>query len=131
MTTKTKLDRQIEATRRTYNGFWVKCESNYESNAFQSPDDSRSYQISITKDGGRWFVYAEDHEPSDIVNQPENGFKTLTAAKDFANDFGSWFESCWNECNEALEPLTMEEIIDLQISALKGSKTAIDALSNL
>ena len=126
----TTLDRQIEATQRTYNGSWVKIDSRYESNAFQSPDANRSYQVSITKENGRWFVYAEDHDPSDIINQPIDGFQTLAEAKLFANDFGSWFESC-HECEEVVEPLTMENIIDLQISALKGSKTAINALYNL
>jgi len=131
MTTQTTLDRQVKASQRTYNGVWIRCMGNHESNAFQSPDDNRSYQVSITKENGRWLVYGEDHEPSDIVNQPTNGFRTLTEAKEFADEFGSWFESCYEECEEVIEPLTMEEIIDLQISALKGSKTAIDALSNL
>jgi len=131
MTTQATLDRQVKASHRTYNGFWVKCMGNYESNAFQSPDDNRSYQVSITKECGRWFVFGEDHEPSDIVNQPTNGFRTLTEAKEFANDFGSWFESCWNECNEIEKPLTIDELIDLQISALKGSQTAIKALLEL
>jgi len=102
----------------------------HESNAFQCPDDNRSYQVSITKDSGRWLVYAEDHEPSDIVNQPTNGFKTLTEAKEFADEFGSWFESCY-ECDEVLEPLTIGEIIDLQISALKGSIDAANVLLSL
>ena len=127
MTTNTTLDRQVSASQRTCNGLWVKCMGNYESNAFECPDDDRSYQVSITKECGRWFVYAEEHEPSDIINQPTNGFKTLAEAKEFADEFGSWFE----ECEEVIEPLTMENIIDLYIAALNGDQTSIDALSNL
>ena len=130
-TQSTKLDRQLKAVRGTYNACWVKIDSRYESNAFECPTSEKSYQVSITKNGNRWFVYAEDHEPSDIIDQPENGFRTLAEAKVFADDFGSGFESCWNECNEVVEPLTIEEIIDLQMAAMKGHKDSTDILMSL
>jgi hypothetical protein len=66
-------------------------------NAIESPTDEQSYIISITKDDNHWNVFAEDHNSEDLGNHPENGFKTLTEAKSFAEDFAEYFEHCQDE----------------------------------
>jgi hypothetical protein len=66
-------------------------------NAMEYGSEHDAYIISITKDDNRWNVFAEDHEPEDMDNHPENGFKTLTEAKAFAEDFAEYFEHCQDE----------------------------------
>jgi hypothetical protein len=78
-------------------GHWVKNGCYYEMNAIECPTDEQSYIISITKDDNRWNVFAEDHEPEDLDNHFKNGFKTLTEAKAFAEDFAEYFEHCQDE----------------------------------
>ena len=112
MTTAT-LNKQLKALRDVVRGAWVKFNGSYYTNAFEAivsevAEDyikfSRlsDYQIGVTKDDDRWFVFAEDHEPDEIAKlgyQPENGFKTLAEAKISAEAFGGWFESLWIENN--------------------------------
>ena len=74
---------------------WVKNGAYYEINAFDSSD--RCYGISVTKENGRWIVFAEDHNPEDLDGHPENGFKTLYEAKAFAQQFGEYFQECHDE----------------------------------
>jgi hypothetical protein len=76
---------------------WVKNGAYYEINAFSERTNDRCYGISVTKENGRWFVFAEDHNSEDIDGHPENGFKTLYEAKAFAQRFGEYFEECYNE----------------------------------
>ncbi len=76
---------------------WVKNGAYYEINAFSETVGDRCYGISVTKENGRWFVFAEDHNSEDIDGHPENGFKTLCEAKAFAQRFGEYFEDCHNE----------------------------------
>jgi hypothetical protein len=85
-------------------GHWVKNGCYYEMNAI-SPTDDQGYIISITKDDNRWNVFAEDHNSDDMDNHPANGFKTLTEAKAFAEDFAEYFEHCQDEIakSEAVE----------------------------
>lgn len=80
-------------------GHWVKNRGYYETNAFDFTTDEHSYGISVTKEGNRWVVFAEDHEPSDIDGHPENGFKSLAEAKEFAEAFGETFETAYHENN--------------------------------
>lgn len=112
MATQATLKRQIKALQSTVRGGWVKFQGSYHTNAFeavytQTSGDAMSittlsdYQVSITKDNGRWLVYAEDHNAEDLNDQPEDGFRTLAEAKVFAERFGEWFEQLWKE-NEGL-----------------------------
>jgi hypothetical protein len=56
--------------------------------------------VGVTKIDGAWFVWAEEHEPDELIKQgyqTEEGFKTLRDAKAAAESFGEYFESCWKE----------------------------------
>ena len=107
MTTQATLNKQIKALQNTARGGWVKFQGSYHTNAFEAVytqteelltvSTLSDYQISITKEDGRWFVYAEEHDISDI-DQPEDGCKTLAEAKEYAERLGEYFESCWKEC---------------------------------
>ena len=81
-------------------GNWVKNNAYYEMDAVEYGSEHQSYIISITKDDNRWNVFAEDHNSQDMDNHPENGFKTLTEAKVFAEDFAEYFEHCQDEIAE-------------------------------
>lgn len=78
-------------------GHWVKNGCVYNMNAMEYGSEHDAYIVSITKEDGRWIVYAEDHNPEDIYKNPANGFKTLTEAKAFAEDFAEYFEHCQDE----------------------------------
>ena len=102
----------MTTTYKTYQGrgHWVKNGAYYEMDSIESPVDDHSYIISITKDDNRWNVFAEDHNSEDIDNHPENGFKTLTEAKAFAEDFAEYFEHCQDEIAKS-ETVEDEETI--------------------
>ena len=104
-------------------GHWVKNGCYYETNAFESPTDEQSYIISITKDDNRWNVFAEDHNSGDMDDHPENGFKTLTEAKAFAEDFAEYFEHCQDE-------IAKQERVELEIeqAMLEGIEEAYESI---
>jgi hypothetical protein len=94
MTTQATIKRQIQKLETMYRGDWVKFLGDYHTNAFESCRDGM-YQISITKEDGKWIVYADDHEPEDIDNNAP--FSTLAEAKEFAEEFGEFFEECFKD----------------------------------
>lgn len=111
MTTMKTLNRQAKAVQQTTRGYWVKFMGDYSSNAFEAiyihHEDRMEcstldhYQISVTKENGAWFAYAEEHDVDELVRsgyQPKEGFKTLKEAKAAAEAFGEHFEACWKEC---------------------------------
>lgn len=68
----------------------------------ESLDDS--YWISIEKMGSYWVVFAEDHEPKDMVffddcscKEIPNKFKSLRSALDHAIPWGDHFYDCFVE----------------------------------
>lgn len=84
-----------------YRGTWAKLNGYYNTNAFGRDvemDSTNGYAITITKEDGAWFFYAEEHDIDELVkmgHQPEEGFKTLKAAKEAAEEWGELFESLW------------------------------------
>jgi hypothetical protein len=88
-----RLDTQIKKLQEVTRGEWVKFCGDWTTNAFEAPGNI--YYISVTRADGRYFCYAEEHEPADIIDQPASGFNTLREAKTFAIDFGEFFESCF------------------------------------
>jgi len=92
MTTQATIQKQIKALDNAYRGQWVRFMGDYITNAFYALEGN--YQIIITKEDGRWFVSAEDHNAEDIDGNPEEGFRTLAEAKAFAEEFGEFFEDC-------------------------------------
>lgn len=99
----TTEDKKMTTTHKTSEGrgHWVKNGSDYNMNAVESCSEHDAYIVTITKENGRWIVYAEDHNPEDISFNPANGFKTLTEAKAFAEDFAEYFEHCLDEIAES------------------------------
>lgn len=101
-------------------GHWVKNGSDYNMNAMEICSEHDAYIVTITKENGRWFVFAEDHT-SDDLEVPENGFKTLTEAKAFAEDFAEYFEHCLDEIAEsesAKEEITGYIVANAQCEAI-------------
>jgi len=93
MTTQSTTKTQINKLNKAGRGDWVRFMGDYVSNAYSYAEDG-TYQLIITKEDGRWFVSAEDHDAEDIDGNPENGFCTLAEAKEFAEEFGEFFEDC-------------------------------------
>jgi hypothetical protein len=106
-------DRQAERVRNLVQGDWTKFMNCYCTNAFSAIHHQTethawvsthdAYTVSVEKfDNGRWYVYAEEHEPRDI-EQPQEGYATLKAAKEAAIEFCQFFEQCWLECEGLAE----------------------------
>lgn len=101
------LNVQTKKLNSVARGEFVKFQGAYVTNAFAGvwvqTDDAVGievpgiYHVSVEKIDGAYRIYAEEHEPSDI-EQPEEGFASLKAAKAAAVEFCEWFETCWNEC---------------------------------
>lgn len=107
MTKLKTLENQLRSLQGITRGEWVRVQGDYVTNAFEGiykelGDDRASYvpvdtyQVSATKQDGRWFVFAEEHETQELIRmgeQPSDGFRTLAEAKSAAEAFGAWFES--------------------------------------
>ena len=121
-TTKT-LIANIKKAKDSTHGTWVKLNGHYVMNAFdwyhfaENPSDD-GYCINVTKEDGRWVLFADEHEPSELaaielvatysgkdgeeveLHYDESGFRTLKEAKAWGEAFGECFQETWEESQD-------------------------------
>lgn len=93
-------------------GFSKTGTSTYTRDSLEGLDES-GYFVTVEKESaGRWIVYAEDHEPTDIqthLGHDEAFYPTLSAALDAAIEFSNDFCELWEENNVGGESDTVEQ----------------------
>jgi hypothetical protein len=123
MATTETLVANIKKASNSVRSKWVKVNGCYDMQAFdgyhfaENPGDD-GYTLTATKEEGRWLVFGEDHEPSELaaldiiatysgkdgeeVELPyvEDGFKTLSHAKAWAEAFAEDFQEVWEESQD-------------------------------
>lgn len=77
----------------------------YYTECLMGQDPNGGYIITADKNGDKWIVFAEDHEPSDLYalypdTYPLDGFDTLKDAASFIWEFVDDFYTLWEENNK-------------------------------
>lgn len=123
MTTTKTLVANIKKANESTRGTWVRLSGHYVMNAFdwyhfaENKEDD-GYCINVTKENGRWLLFADDHEPCELaalglvttysgkdgeeieLSYDESGFKTLKEAKAWGEAFGEVFQETWEESKD-------------------------------
>jgi hypothetical protein len=69
------------------------------------------YMLYLAKMGSQWFLSADEHHHDDI---DDNGFKTLAEAKEYAQEWGDFYDDCVSECIRIHDPAGEWQIYESQ-----------------